>query len=151
AATPGGVGSPDVAWRAEDSLVIAFEAKTNEATGKLLDLEAIRQASTHLPWVHDNLGWQPAVRSETVIVGRHCAVDKGVTGSVAGSTAIVHPDQVLPLFDSVVAIHREVRAQSAGLSDDQLRTLLHDRLEGSFGLGAVADKLTSRRIADMPG
>jgi hypothetical protein len=150
AALPGGPGAPDTAWRDGDVLTIVFEAKTEEAPDKALSLDVVRQAGTHLAWVQDHMKWRPPKRGEAVIVGQHTRVGDGVSRTVAGDVALATPDEVMGLFVSAVEVHREVRARSRGLSDEQLRTLLRQGFERQhLTVNEIADRLVRRRVAAM--
>jgi hypothetical protein len=145
-----GAGAPDVAWRYGDWLTVVFEAKTEEAPDKALSLDAVRQAGTHLAWVHDNLKWPISKRGVAVIVGKHTRMGDGVSRTVAADVALVSPDEVLALFLTAVEVHREIRARSRGLSDEQLQALLRQELDKrALTATQVADRLVRRLIADL--
>jgi hypothetical protein len=90
-------------------------------------------------------------RGEAVIIGHHQRSGDGVTPTVAGDVALVSPVEIMRLLAAAVEMHRSVKAQSTGLSDEQLRELLSESL-GAADLRpkAVADRLTKRKVADMP-
>jgi len=150
AVSPDGRGAPDGAWRDGDRITIAFEAKTEEAPDKPISLEVVRQAGTHMAWIHDNLKWQTPRRGEVIIIGRHMKLGEGVPPTVAANMALATPDEIMRLFEAAIELHREVRAQSRGLSEDQLRTLLRQELtKRSLTASRVADGLANRRLATL--
>lgn len=149
-AVPEGSGAPDVAWRLGDKVIIAFEAKTEEAPDKALTLDAVRQVGTHLAWLRDHLNWPSAGLELAVIIGRHERVGDGVTRSVAGTALLVTPDELIRLFMEAIDVHRRVRAQARGLSDEQLRALLSQELNhAGLAGGSIGDRLSRHSVSEM--
>jgi hypothetical protein len=149
-ALPEGSGAPDVVWRHGRDLTVVFEAKTEEAPDKPLSLDAMRQANTHLAWVQDHLNWPAPQLGASIIIGRHDRVGDGVTRTIAGDVALVLPTDLVGLYGAAIDVHRQVRARSRGLSDEQVRALLGQGLkDAGLGFRRVVDRLIERKVADL--
>jgi len=145
---PNDTSDPDGVWGDDERLRLLFEAKTEEGAGSPVSTSAVRQAQTHPQWVESRLDWPPPERQVTLLVSNRTQIHPDAS-AIAGGVLLVTPDAIRAVAGRAVDVHREVRAQARGRSEQQLvADFAHRFAHRQLDNGGLVHQLSPRPITD---
>lgn len=120
--------APDSVWQIEDSILLLFEAKSEESEEDGISVSTCRQAYGHYNWAKTNFPLFDKIKKKiTIIITRRTKLDKQAQPH-AEDLYYLGLDRIRKIFTEITGILRRIRTRSIEYNEDELRIRIYEQL-----------------------
>lgn len=120
--------APDSFWRITDSLLILFEAKSDENEDGGISPNTCKQAKGHHDWAKSNISAYDKINKKiVVVVSQRKKIDKNAL-PFAADLYFMHISRVREIFESVYGVYSRVRSQYISYNEEDIQSKIIEEL-----------------------
>ena len=125
---PTDLTAPDSFWRITDSLLIIFEAKSDEAEDGGISPNTCKQAKGHYDWAKSNIsGYDRINKRIVVVVSQRKKMDKNAL-PFATNLYYMHIGRIREIFESIYGVYSRVRSQYTSYNEEDIQSKIIEEL-----------------------
>lgn len=120
--------APDNIWQITDSLLIIFEAKSDETKKDGISVTTCREAKGHYDWAKSKIpGFNKIKKKYIVVVPQRTKIDK-LAMPFAENLYFMHIDRVREIFEHISGIYRRVRSKIITYEEEEIKSKILEHL-----------------------
>ncbi|NJD78910.1 MAG: hypothetical protein FIB08_17760 [Candidatus Methanoperedens sp.] len=131
---PSDHAAPDSTWQITDSLLIIFEAKSDETKNDGISVSTCREANGHYNWAKSKIaGFDKINKKYVVVVPQRTKIDK-LAMPHADNLYFMHISRVRQIFEDISGIYIRIRSQFNAYKEEEIKSkimeeLIHKKLD----------------------
>lgn len=125
---PSDQAAPDSIWRITDSLIILFEAKSDETEIDGISVSTCREANGHYSWSKSKIPtFEKFKKKYVIVVSPRRKIDKQAM-PFANDLYFIHISRIREIFELIYGIYSRVRSQFATYNEENIQSKIIEEL-----------------------
>ena len=147
---PKGTAAPDCVWELADTILLLFEAKSNEEEGGI-SVGTCRQAKGHYDWAKQNIAsFEKFTNKYVIIIGQKTKLDRGAQPYV-DDLYHLHISRIREIFMTIAGVLRRIRSQSMKFEEEEIRQKIFEELNNvRLAPENLIDEIEKTQISKLP-
>ena len=125
---PSSQAAPDSVWRISDSILIIFEAKSDENKEGGISVSTCREANNHYNWAKSLIPLFDGIDKKYVVVISHREKIDGQALPFAKNLYFMHISRVREIFESISGVYRRLRSQFTTYDEEVIQSKIMEEL-----------------------
>ena len=120
--------APDSVWQITDSLLILFEAKSQQTGDDGIPVDTCREARGHYKWAKSNIsGFDKIGKKIVVVVPNRTNIEKQAM-PFADNLYFMHITRIREIFEDVSGVYRRIRGKYATYNEEEINSKILEEL-----------------------
>jgi len=120
--------APDSIWRITDSLLIIFEAKSDQKGDYGIPVETCRESDGHYKWTKTNkIGYDKINKKYVVVVSHRTKIDRQAM-PFADNLYFMHIGRVREIFENIAGLYRRIRSQYVTYDEEEIKSKILEEM-----------------------
>lgn len=125
---PSDQAAPDSVWQIADSLLILFEAKSDETANDGISVRTCREAKGHYDWAKSKVpGFEKINKKYVVVVPQRKKIDK-LAMPHADNLYFMHITRVRQIFEDISGVYLRIRSQFLTYKEEEIKSKIMEEL-----------------------
>ena len=125
---PDDQAAPDSIWRIANSLLIIFEAKSDQKGDHGIPVDTCRESDGHYKWTKFKISAFDEINKKYVVVtSQRTKIDKQAL-PFTNNLYFMHISRVRDIFENISSVYRRVRSQFTAYDEDEIKSKILEEL-----------------------
>jgi len=125
---PDDQAAPDSIWRIANSLLIIFEAKSDQKGDHGIPVDTCRESDGHYKWTKSKIPAFDEINKKYVVITSQRTKIAEQALPFADNLYFMHISRVREIFENISGVYRRVRSQFTGYDEDEIKSKILEEL-----------------------
>ncbi len=148
---PNKKSSPDCIWQIKDSLLIIFEAKSEENEEGAISVRTCRESKGHYDWAQSNIpSFDRINKKYVVIVTPRTKIDE-LALPHSDNLYFIHISHIRNIFENISRVYRRIRSQYITYKEEEIQSkILEELISKKLDPESLIEEIESAPLKKMP-
>ena len=148
---PSDQAAPDSFWRIADSLIILFEAKSEETKNDGISVKTCREASGHYDWGKSKISrFEDITKKYVVVVPQRTKIDTQAI-PFSNNLYFMHIDRIREIFNNISGVYSRIRSQFTSYQEEEIKSkILEELINKKLDPESLIKEIENAPLSELP-